>query len=76
MSNVFRQFQKLVTTTKTDIVEIISNNGDGTSTATTLSGETVIVRGETVAAGNRAVIQNGNVVEQGPSGAVLDLTIF
>ena len=75
MINVFNQFQALVGSTVTDLVDITANNGNGTSNATTLSGVSIVVRGESVASGSRALIQNGNVVAQGPSGNVVEVLV-
>lgn len=75
MSNLFNQFQALVGTNRTDIVTITANNGNGTSNATTLAGVSLLVRGESVATGNRAIIENGNIIGSAPSGAVIELSV-
>ncbi len=75
MSNLFNQFQALVGSSRTELVDITVNNANGTSNATTLSGENIIVRGVSVSAGNRAIVENGNVIAAGPAGAVVEFLI-
>lgn len=75
MSNLFNTFQALVGSSVTELVDITSNNANGTSNATTLSGVSIVVRGESVTAGNRAIVQNGAIIGTGPSGAVIEITI-
>ena len=75
MNNLFNQFQALVGSSITELVDITANNGNGTSNATTLSGVSIVVRGESVSAGNRAIIENGAIVSAGPSGTVTELFV-
>lgn len=75
MDNLYNQFQALVGTNRTELVNITTNNTNGTSNATTLNGESIIVRGVSVAPGNRAIIENGNIVEAGPGGAVVEVFV-
>jgi hypothetical protein len=75
MTNLFNKFQALVGSSITELVNITANNGNGTSSATTLSGVSIVVRGESVNAGNRAIVQSGSVMGPGPSGAITELQI-
>jgi hypothetical protein len=75
MINAYNRFQALIPKSTRSVVTITSNNGDGTSTATTLGGTTITVNGEQVAAGNKAFVQNGEVVRQAPSLSVTELAI-
>ena len=75
MNNLFNQFQSLVGTNRTEIVVITANNGDGTSNVTTLSGINLVVKGESVNVGSRAIIENGNVVGSAPNGAVTEVFV-
>ena len=75
MNNLFNQFQSLVGSSRTEIVNITANNGDGTSNATTLTGVVLLVKGETVSPGSRAVIENGNVIGGAPNGAITEVFV-
>tara|TARA_B100000902_G_scaffold399928_1_gene473707 strand:- start:4448 stop:4675 length:228 start_codon:yes stop_codon:yes gene_type:complete len=75
MINAYNRFQTLIPKSTRSVVTITSNNGDGTSTATTLGGTTITVNGEQVTAGNKAFVQNGEVVRQAPSLSITELTI-
>lgn len=75
MNNLFNQFQSLVGTNRTEIVNITSNNADGTSNATTLSGVALIVNGESIGAGNRAIIEKGTVIGAAPNGAITEVFV-
>lgn len=75
MSNTFNQFQKLVGTSSIDVVTIVSNNGDGTSNATTLSGVSISVKGESVTSGNKAFIRANEILRQAPSYAITEVII-
>lgn len=75
MNNLFNQFKSLVGTSRTEIVNITANNADGTSNATTLSGVALVVNGESVASGNRAIIENGNVIGTAPNGTITEVFV-
>jgi hypothetical protein len=75
MNNLFNQFQSLVGTNRTEIVNITANNSDGTSNATTLSGVNLVVKGDSVSAGNRAIIENGNVIGAAPNGTITEVFV-
>lgn len=75
MNNLFNQFKSLVGTSRTEIVNITANNGNGTSNATTLTGVALVVNGETVTSGNRAIIESGNIVSSAPNSAVTEVFV-
>ena len=75
MINAFNRFQALTPTASLTVVTIVSNNGDGTSTATTLAGVTVTVIGESVTPTNKAFARNGEIVRQAPNLTVTELAI-
>lgn len=75
MNNLFNQFQSLVGTRRTEIVNITANNGDGTSNAATLSGIVLVVNGESVSAGNRAIIEKGNITGGAPSDTITEVFV-
>ncbi len=75
MANVFNRFQQLLPQATTTVVTITALNGDGTSDATTLGGVAVIVNGESVAVGQKAYIQNDNIVRQAPDLPITRLDI-
>lgn len=75
MTNAFNKFQSLVGSTSTDVVTITANNGDGTSNATTMSGSAVVVKGESVAGGQRAFIRNSEIIRQAPNHTIVEVSI-
>lgn len=75
MSNSFSRFRSLLPSATNELVDIISNNGDGTSTAATLSGQTVVVKGESVSPNNRAYVRDGEVVRAMPQLPVLEVEV-
>ena len=74
-TNAFNRFQSLVGKSSTDVVTITANNGDGTSSATTLSGASVIVKGESVTAGNKAFVRNSEIIRKAPNLTVVEVGI-
>lgn len=75
MSNVFARFKVLIGSASNELVNITANNGDGTSTGTTLAGNTVAVKGKSVSAGNRALVRDGEVVRQMPNLVVVEVDV-
>ena len=73
MNNLFNQFKSLVGTSRTEIVTISANNGNGTSNATTLNSVNLVVNGESISAGNRAIIENGNIIGGAPNSAITEV---
>ena len=75
MSNILQRFKALIPGAHNELVNITANNGDGTSSATTLGGAAITVKGESVAAGNRALVRNGEVVRQMPSLTAVEVEV-
>lgn len=69
--NTYRQFSELFVTRKMLVGEIVSHNGDGTSTVDLIDGTTIRARGTSVTVGQKAFIRDGAVESQAP-----DLTVF
>lgn len=66
MTNAYNRFQTLLGKDSIDVVQITSI-GSGVSTATTLSGSTITVRGESVSVGQKAFIRGGEIIRQAPN---------
>lgn len=75
MTNIYQRFKSLLPTVHNELVDITANNGNGTSTGQTLSGATVIVKGESVAAGGRALVRNGEIVRAMPGLPVVEVEV-
>jgi hypothetical protein len=73
--NVFSRFKALIGSASNELVNITANNGDGTSTGTTLAGNTVVVKGEGVSTGSRALVRDGEVVRQMPNLVVVEVDV-
>jgi hypothetical protein len=73
--NVFSRFKALIGSANNELVNITANNGDGTSIGTTLAGNTVVVKGESVSTGNRALVRDGEVVRQMPNLVVVEVDV-
>jgi len=65
--NAFNRFQSLLGKSTIDVVTITANNGDGTSNATTLSGDPITIKGESVSASNNAFIRDGEIIRSAPN---------
>ena len=75
MTNIFTKFQGLIPNDQMDVVEIITDNGDGSMQATTLSGDTVTIKGPSLAVGKKAFIRNGEVIREAPNHSIVELTV-
>lgn len=73
--NSYNRFQSLLGEQSLDVVDIVLNNGDGTSNATTLAGSAIVVKGESVTPGNKAFIRGGEVIRQAPNLTVIEVSI-
>ncbi|WP_293266735.1 hypothetical protein [Neptunomonas sp.] len=73
--NVFSRFKALIGSANNELVNITANNGDGTSTGTTLAGNTVVVKGESVSTGNRALVRDGEVIRLMPNLVVVEVDV-
>ncbi|MCW7551826.1 hypothetical protein NX722_04055 [Endozoicomonas gorgoniicola] len=65
-TNIWQQFKSLIPEGGRTVVTITANNGNGTSTATLRDGTVVMVKGETVGAGQKAFVQGGEVKGAAP----------
>lgn len=65
--NPWIKFRRLLQGEGRTVVTVQANNGDGTSTVTTRDGTSITVKGEDVAAGNRAMIESGRLSYEVPS---------
>lgn len=75
MSRIYSQFQSLVSTPGLTVVTILTVNSDGTSRAETLGGTTITVDGDSVAAGNKAFVRNGEIVREAPNLTIGQFTV-
>ena len=67
MANLWRSFRQLLPQARTIVVTVDAVNGDGTSTVSTQSGSTLVVQGDSVAAGNKAFVREKEIVGDAPS---------
>ena len=65
--NIWRTFQELLPADPLLAGEVISHNGDGTSTIELPAGERLRGRGQGVAIGQSAFVQGGEVRGQAPN---------
>ena len=65
-TNIWQRFKSLIPEGVRTIVTVTSNNGNGTSTVTLRDGTTMTVQGESVPAGNKALVEGGAVKTQVP----------
>ncbi len=65
-TNIWKRFSSLLPRHSRSVVNILSNNGNGTSTVQLRDGSIAIVNGETVPAGNRAIVEHGDVKTMTP----------
>lgn len=66
-ANPWVKFKKLLQGEGRAVVTVVSNNGDGTSTVTTRGGVTIIVKGEAVSSGAKAMIEGGELRYEVPN---------
>ena len=65
-TNIWQQFKSLVPEGARTVVTITANNGNGTSAATLRDGTVVVVKGESVGAGQKAFVRGGEVKGTAP----------
>ena len=65
--NPWIKFRRLLQGEGRTVVTVSSNNGDGTSTVTTRDGTSITVKGESVASGNKAMIEDGRLAYEVPN---------
>lgn len=66
MSNPWVKFGQLIALGVKSVVEVVSVDADGSSVVRLRDGSTLRVRGDSVAVGDRAVIQSGEIVGKAP----------
>lgn len=66
--NPWKKFKSLLPDDAKQVVTVQTVNADGTSVVTLRGGDTLRVFGDSVQAGNRAIIQSGKIV--GPASAL------
>ncbi|MBO9481637.1 hypothetical protein [Salinisphaera sp. G21_0] len=74
-TNIWQQFKSLIPEGGRTIVTITLNSGDGTSTATFRDGTVIRVQGESVPAGNNALIQDRVVKAELPALATYEAEV-
>jgi hypothetical protein len=74
-TNIWKKFTTLLPKQSRTIATIISNNGNGTSTAQLRDGSVIIVIGENVSAGNKAMIDNHAISHHVPDLPTLQRTV-
>lgn len=65
--NPWLKFRRLLQGEGRTVVTVQSNNGDGTSTVTTRDGISIRVKGESVASGQKAMIEDGRLAYEVPN---------
>lgn len=73
--NAFNKFQALLPQSPRSVITITAVNANGTSTGTTSAGVTVNVVGDSVSVGQKAFIQNGQIVRQAPNITVVTVNV-
>lgn len=66
-TNIWQQFKALIPEGVRVVVTVTANNGNGTSQAELRDGTVITVKGESVAVGKKAFIQDGEVKGTAPS---------
>lgn len=75
MANPWSRFGALMSSGAKAVVTVASVNADGTSTVTLRSGATLQVRGDSVAAGQKAIIQGGEIKGKAPDLPVVSIDV-
>jgi hypothetical protein len=65
--NPWRKFTGLLPGNLRSVVTVTANNGDGTSNATTRDATAIVIKGESVAPGNQAMVVDGEITTQVPA---------
>lgn len=66
-TNIWQQFKALIPEGVRVVATITANNGNGTSQAELRDGSVITVKGESVSAGQKAFIQDGEVKALAPN---------
>jgi len=75
MINPWKRLEQLLPQDPLLVGDVIAHNIDGTSTVQLLDGRELRVRGQTVAVGQKAFIQGGEIRGQAPNLAVSQITV-
>lgn len=75
MSNPWVKFGSLTAPSATAVVTVTTVNSDGTSIVTLRSGDSLRVQGDSVAATNKALIQDGKIIGAAPSLPVQSVSV-
>lgn len=75
MSNIYRQFLRLIPRDALQVGEVTAHNADGTSDVQLPGAQTVRVRGQDVPVGNNAFIRAGQIQGAAPNLPVFTATI-
>ena len=74
-TNIWQKFKALIPEGSRTIVTITANNGNGTSQAQLRDGSVVTVKGESVQAGQKAFVQDGEIKGTAPGLAQYEVDI-
>ncbi len=74
-TNIWQHFKALIPEGVRVVATITSNNGNGTSQAELRNGSVITVKGESISAGQKAFIQNGEVRGVAPSLVQYDVEV-
>ncbi|MTI12039.1 hypothetical protein [Sansalvadorimonas verongulae] len=74
-TNPWKQFQGLLPKASRIIGTVTSHNSNGTSTLTLRNGSTITVRGQTVAVGQKVLVEDGEVRREVPDLPVYNVQI-
>ncbi|GAA6153031.1 hypothetical protein [Pseudoteredinibacter isoporae] len=61
--NIFKQFKSLIPGGQRTIITVSSVGSDGTSQGTLMNGDFIKVQGDSVAAGEKALVVDGQIVQ-------------
>lgn len=75
MSNPWTRFGALISAGAKTIVTVDTVNADGTSTVTLRDSSTLRAQGDSVTAGQKAVIQNGKIIGKAPALASVSVEV-
>ena len=74
-TNIWQKFKSLIPEGARTIVTITANNGNGTSNATLRGGSSILVQGESVEPGSKAMIEGGTIKSQVPDLPVYESSV-
>ena len=74
-TNPWKQFQGLLPKANRIIGTVVSHNNNGTSTLTLRDGSLLTIKSQIVAVGDRALVENNNIVRTIPELPVLKMQV-